>query len=481
MLTDEGTNPMTDKKSCFKIVSVGWSANLISGLLASIQDRTSIRFSHIVLTGRERAAFACEQYRSDIYCIREDVAEKLQDVDAGLLASLEGPGIPTIHNMIMGDRVVRYLRYQEAMAYATYLAKRLDILYREIQPSVVIGGFDSIHSGIGLAVAKKRGIPWYAMNFSTIPNGLSCFCTGLTPDKGIAVKTASMEVLRSTAEKTLDEYINRSIVVPAYRSANSFRTVFRRLPNHVHVFLKRLRGRICGRYDRYSDFPIRRVITQYLRKRFNLLSFPRQWVINKPPKGQYILFALHMYPESSTDTWAPFFSNQFAVIETIARAIPPNYQLLVKLHVSDGDNYSRRQLSQMRRMPGVQLVSPLAQSRPFIEASAMIIAIQGTIALEGALLGKPVLMFGESRVVELPSVTRIGAITELPNLIRTKLAEPHPSRKEIVAGFMSFLSVFAPACYNDWKKLLTSGEIESLSDQFSSLRSYVESHPCATI
>src|SRR5208283_750872 len=41
----------------------------------------------------------------------------------------------------------------------------------------------------------------------------------------------------------------------------------------------------------------------------------RYAVLEGPASGPYVLFGLHMQPESSIDVWAPFFSNQMWVIE----------------------------------------------------------------------------------------------------------------------------------------------------------------------
>ena len=116
-----------------------------------------------------------------LHFFRESPRDAIPEPDHELLWSLEAEGVPTIHNMILGDRVLSALEYREALGYATFLARRLAELFDKLKPSVVIGGFDGIHAGIALAVAKRAGVPWYALNFSVIPPGLACFCDGMTP------------------------------------------------------------------------------------------------------------------------------------------------------------------------------------------------------------------------------------------------------------------------------------------------------------
>lgn len=457
----------------FHLVTVGWDLRLISDLWDRIENGTGFELSHIIVAEGDLHRHTHRQRQRRIYHLKEDPQAIMPTADADLLDSLERADLPTIHNMIMSDRVVRTLPYGESIAYATYLAHRFTQLYQQLEPSVVIGGFDGLHGGIGLAVARKLQIPWFAMHFSPLVKGMSGFCVGLTPRTDVVVQTPSETALRTLAEQTLNSFEKGEITVPAYLSANTGSEVVRRLPQHLRVLSGAVRRTLRGDFDRFTDYSVLRLCKDYLRKRINLLALPTHWFYEEPPTTPYAFFALHMQPESTVDVWAPFYSNQFHVIKTLARSIPTTHQLLVKLHKSDADNYSRRQLGRLRQMPGVRLVSPFVPSRAFIDNASIVVAIQGTIALEAALLGKPVVMFGESRVLDLPSVSKVYAITELPDLIRHKLREPRPAREAILDGFMSYLSHFAPGCYNDWTRPRSESEIANLVEQFKALRKFV--------
>jgi hypothetical protein len=98
----------------------------------------------------------------------------------------------------------------------------------------------------------------------------------------------------------------------------------------------------------------------------------------------------------------------------------------------------------------VELVSPYANTLEFIKSADLIFAIQGTIGLEGALFGRPVIMFGDSTVKLFPNVTTFGRTVDLPALIRQKLAEAPPARSAIIAAFAKYLAPYYPAVFNDW-------------------------------
>ena len=166
--------------SDFHVVTVGLDEVLLDGMYRPIAAKSRHRFSHILHPRYSALSFGG---RPDpgLHFFREIPRDAIPEPDHELLWSLEAEGVPTIHNMILGDRVVSALEYREALGYATLLARRLAELFDKLKPSVVIGGFDGIHAGIALAVAKRAGIPWYALNFSVIPPGLACFCDGMSP------------------------------------------------------------------------------------------------------------------------------------------------------------------------------------------------------------------------------------------------------------------------------------------------------------
>jgi len=464
----------------FHVLTMGMGFDLIDHLWARVQSMSGFAFSHILEPSIDQSMLAKHPHAAHCFCIRDNVQLKMPSPDKEILAALEQPGVPTIHNMIMGDRVIRTLDYTEALGYATFLALRLEHLLLQIKPSVIISGYDSLHSGIAMAVARKLGIPWFSITFTTIPQGLTGFCMGMTPDTGISFRPVSLEVLRELAERTLSEFESKRMVVFAYLSANNVPMIIKRLPGHIRAFYMATIRAINGRFDKFTQYPVRRLVREYFRKRLNLVFLPKHWFCDAPPATPYLFIGLHMQPESSIDVWAPFYSDQFHIIEAIARSTPPTHQILVKLHKSDADNYSRKQLDRLRCLPGVRLVSPYAQSRMFIEKASLVLAIQGNLALEAAMLGRPVLVFGDTKFMELPSVSRVNRLTELPSQIRGKLTEQRPAREEIILGLMSYLNCYAPGCFNNWEITPSSLEINNMVENIKALREYVEkSDQCA--
>lgn len=459
---------MTDP---FRVLVVGWSAGTISAFWDRLHDASTLAITHVIASPREFEVVRRGRGLDRILYLRDEPAfSSSADDPHGFLDSFAHPTVPTIHNMILGDRVVREIPYESAIAYAARLARALESLLTRLNPSVVIASFDNLHAGLSLAVARRLGIPWFALQHPTIPFGLAGFCSGMTPDTVVSNGQRDATALRQLAEVTLERFERQQLEVPAYISSHSWRLLAARFPAHLKELFWQTRLVWSGRFDPLTEYPVRRLMAQYVRKRVNRFRLPDDSFLRQPPRTPYVFFGLHMQPESSIDVWAPFHANQFAVIETISRSTPSTHRLLVKIHKSDADGHSVRQLRRLRQLPGVQLVSPFVDSRPFIRDACLIAAIQGTIALEGALMGKPVLMFGASPFERFPGVQRAAVSDQLPMQIRAMLAQPLPDRAEIIEGLCRFLSSYATALGNDWQRCPAEDEIKQTRDMFMQLR-----------
>lgn len=465
--------------SSFHILTVGNFPTLVRDLWDRVAERGGFHITHIAHPSYDQSTWPGDLRKNTIHFVRDDIRMELPPGGRELLASLEQEGVPTIHNMIMSDRVVSKLAYADAVAYAGLLTQRLFSLYKLIRPTVVIGNFDSLHSSVGFAVARRMGIPWYVPLFTALPHGRAGLGSNLTPASPVIFDAQRKIHLRADAESLLTVFESRKVQAAAYIPPNLFSGsfIFRQLPSQFDSLIRVLRRRRLKRFLKYTDYlnsySIRGLVREAVRLRKNLWLLNRRRLRMRPPEGRFAFFGLHMQPESSIDVWAHFFSNQEHVIELMARSLPPTHSLLVKLHKSDTPNYSTESLARLARFPGVELVSPYADTIEFIQRADLIFAIQGTIGLEGALLGKPVIMFGDSLTKLFPSVSTIGRTTDLPVLVRQKLAESAPERSDIVAAYAAYLAPFYPAPPNNWSVRPTDAQIDDFAKLIGLLRTHV--------
>jgi hypothetical protein len=473
---------VNDNHKSTHFVILGAQQILFENLWERIAVMGGFRFSHIVHPILARESWQNGPAPPIVHFLRQEATPRMPVPDRDLLSSLEGEGVPTIHNMILGDPVVSKLPYNDALAYATFLTRQLSSLFEALAPTVVVGAFDALHGCLGFAVARKMRIPWVAPTFSVIPSGFACFCDRLSPAARVQLDVQPLADVRAVAQAVMEEFEHRRIQVPVYIAPQprSLAGKVAKIPQRISALYRTIRKARERRFLRFVEsaggHSVRAALRQFRRAARARSALSRIRTLAEPPSTPYVLFGLHMQPESSIDVWAPFFSNQLWVVELIARSIPPTHKLLVKIHKSDVSNYSREQLDRMRSLPGVELVAPFADTRRFLENTDLLFSIQGTIGLEGALLGKPVIVLADSPVAMFPSATPIGRIADLPELVRRKLSERPPPRSKILEAYTEFLMPFAPAGHNDWTVKPDDREIAGYTALFSALaRSLPES------
>jgi hypothetical protein len=309
------------------------------------------------------------------------------------------------------------------------------------------------------------GIPWFAPQFSPLPSGYVAFCSDMSPGSVVTLEAGRHERLLDFAERLLDDFKERRTQASAFIPPNLLSPGFivRQIPAQVAAYVTTFKRRRKRAWLRYTETPgshsIASRVREGIRVRRNLLRLRNRKLVAEPPLDTgFAFFGLHMQPEASVDVWAPFFSNQIRVVELLSRSLPPTHKLLVKLHKSDVPNYSPEYIAALEKFPGVEVVSPYADTHRFILRADLVFTIQGTMGLEAALLGKPVM---------------VGKSIDLPGLVRAKLKSSPPSRAEVIGAFARHLAPYYPASSNDWTYVPDGKAIDGYSSLFDLLGNYL--------
>ncbi|MCB1759293.1 MAG: hypothetical protein KDI68_05855 [Gammaproteobacteria bacterium] len=458
-----------------KVFSVGWEPSFIDELLTPIARLTGIEFTHGLVGDASRLSWAGRQYpQLKFVALSKTREEPLPSPDYELLASLESVGVPTVRNMIRGDRVLRYRSETEAFGYATLLALKLQEKLEELQPDVVLASHDSMHSAMSLAVAKSKGIPWVALAFPVIPDNLTGFCLSLTPDSLVPLVRPVDEQIRLDARKIIRSVGGKELKVVAYRAPASLSQWLRQYLLHAKNLLRRRQSMEAMGIDRFTYPSVAERMRDVARRTFNRVRLPVGRMLQSPPDARYVYFPFHMAPESMLDTWAPFYQNQLEFVTQLSGAIPADTDFVIKLHFSDPDNYSRRQLMQLMKLPRLHIAHPSAAGNLFVDEAALVVGIQGTTCLEAALRGKPVLIFGDSPYLHFPRTERAKRPDELHGQIVNMLDRAPATDEEIEHAYANYLARYMPGRINDWSNPLDQRELRSMADCFIALGSYIE-------
>ena len=144
------------------------------------------------------------------------------------------------------------------------------------------------------------------------------------------------------------------------------------------------------------------------------------------PKEKFVLFPLQMQPELAIDVLAPYTNNQIETARQIAMSLPANYTLVVKEHPIMVGRRRPDYLKKIQRLPNVKLVNYNIKTQEILPKCSSIIVTTGSIIIEAALMGVPVIQLGQLQTSNmLPNVTHETDLTKLNerwgNLLDKKL------------------------------------------------------------
>ena len=148
--------------------------------------------------------------------------------------------------------------------------------------------------------------------------------------------------------------------------------------------------------------------------------------------SSFIYFPLHVDPEASTMVLSPWHTDQIAVIEALAMAVPAHMRTVVKEHAPMLGRRPRGFYRQLAHMPRVTLLGPDHSTFHLIERAALTVVITGTAAWEALLLGKPVLIVGDSPFLIIgEGLVHEPDLTRLPLAISAALRLPPASDRTL--------------------------------------------------
>ena len=201
----------------------------------------------------------------------------------------------------------------------------------------------------------------------------------------------------------------------------------------------RIAGRVLRRYaeyrrsvaatDNHVPHPLRSLwfsaVVNPCRARYASARLKHRYVgLSELRTLRYCFYPLHTEPEVSLLVYGRPFLNQIEVIRTLALSLPVDMVLVVKEHPWMVGKRTMGAYQKLLDIPRVRLVSPAMDARALIASASLVAVVTGSVALEAAILGKPVITFGECPYNALPPalVQRCKDLRELPQLVRSMLS-----------------------------------------------------------
>lgn len=152
-----------------------------------------------------------------------------------------------------------------------------------------------------------------------------------------------------------------------------------------------------------------------------------------PADSKYAYFALHLEPEAATMTNAPYHLDQLSLIKNIAKSLPFDMTLCVKEHPTMLNKRNVNYYKELSSIPNVCLLKTNIDGIEIIKRSDLVITITGTVGLEGFLLKKPVITFGETHFNNLKGVYFFNEpLHNMGEFIRTIISKFEPNEVYIL-------------------------------------------------
>ena len=348
---------------------------------------------------------------------------------------------PTFSSIIMMSRFYRGEDSSYLMHYMVLTALKIEEFFIRNHVEWVIAEPTNAVELLATLVAGKNGILFGNIGFARLPhNRLLLFQDTQEaefyplPRTDTSCNSAVMEMAESWLRK-FREAPSRPAYFAAQASRRSIASLLRSTWHNVSILLGEFTGANEVNSFRFFDLFIlyARPYFAYLKQRIIKVERGSEW------KGRrsYVAYFLHVCPERSVDVVAPWFSNQLEVIRTIRRALPSNYDLLVKEHPSSQGGQPLSFYKQLRTTPNLYLLNAGIDSRTLMRNASLVTTISGTTAFESALLKTPALIFSNVFFRKLALVFQCTSPEGLPEVMKQAIAAPRDCEPDPAIAFLA--------------------------------------------
>jgi hypothetical protein len=151
------------------------------------------------------------------------------------------------------------------------------------------------------------------------------------------------------------------------------------------------------RFD-HTQPPIYTRVARRLVSIWHAARVMRSDLFETPPathERPFLLFLLQKKVESSLDVIGAPYSNQLEVVRALTRLLPFGWEIWVKEHPNAIGEQSLADYRSYKRLPGLRLIDPFADTHGLLCRADLTVSISGTACLEAGLLGRPAITIAE--------------------------------------------------------------------------------------
>jgi hypothetical protein len=329
---------------------------------------------------------------------------------------------------------------EEMLALLDVASRRIDAFLEAERPDMVLGfGCATFGDYLFELLARRRCILVGQLKATKIDNHVALMDTGIGPSQALNKAHRAMNPIPETLQSQVACYLKNvrrqgvkyegAILFGRDRMLAKLRSAPRQL---VAAYLTdRARRRIPEQFDD-PHIPKSLPTAWYTHVVHPLRTFRlgRRLPLLGPEAvadlSHFVFYPMHFEPEVSLQVFGRPFQNQIEVIRTLALNLPVGTQLLVKEHPRSLGFRKESYYRKLLEIPNVRLADPFIPTIGIVRRAKLICVISGSVGLEAAIVGKPVLVLGCTPYTLLPKsmVQQAGDL----NLIDTQI-------KELIDGY----------------------------------------------
>jgi hypothetical protein len=357
-------------------------------------------------------------------------------------------GVPNLWLYVTADREISRYSYLDILRMLEGHFRFITDFFSRERPDAVVGPKPAgMSSYISYVVARRMGI-----KFAPLTAGRPGTVWFMHPDGEI-----------TGVKERYSHYMSRPLTAQARQQAEGFLEEFRREERKLGDLHQRLvrppRLRFNPRrvwqyfHDYYivgrgREFTLPGPGAQLARKltRFSRHLIGRSTRVFDVPddKEAFVLFPLQVTPEASTLVHAPFYVDQSALVENIARSLPIGYKLYVKEHPVNIWTRPLAEYRRLRRLPNVRVIAPTVDSHTLIRSAAAVVTITSTVGWEAILLEKPVIVLGNYFTKNFEGAYYVRSVADLPEALQHAVKSFRADRERILRYLLAIMDCSYP-------------------------------------
>ena len=292
--------------------------------------------------------------------------------------------------------------HTQTVAIALRLWRFYEELLDLLNPVAVLNRGSALGPATLWYLARARGVEVRTLAMGRSGSREGVFWTGDTAMRPIGLEAAYAGALSAglTSPRIALPADNRTIPNP-YRaelalSGFAERASARNLVRKAYKLLRRRAGDVLYRRQRvYGGYvlshELRLVLNRWWWNRAALRTAPV--VAALPDDTPIVYYPLQIEPESTLMLESQMCDNQLTAIDWLAKTLPGGWLLVVKEHPGATAPRPAGFWTQVSGYPNVVVASVMEDSAAIVERARAVAALNGTVGLQAAVSGKPVISF----------------------------------------------------------------------------------------